>query len=212
MATILGTLSLLLLPKDLLPSANLPAVQILSFYAGMPVEHVEQDLTYLFERYTGQAVGIESQESRSLMGVSIVKNYFNSSIDLSNAIAQTGSLVMSVLRKLPPGTQPPLILPFDPMASVPLALAQSAAITKKRVSYRISAATGCQIRFRAFPERWRPPSWEANSVRPSSISIPRSFATYQLGPGAGDEDARGNEHLHPGGRYEGRKVRLPDYQ
>ncbi len=121
-STILGVLSLLLLPKDLLPAANLPAVQILSFYAGMPVEHVEQDLTYLFERYTGQAVGIQAQESRSLMGVSIVKNYFNSSIDLSNAIAQTGSLVMSVLRKLPPGTQPPLILPFDPMASVPLAL------------------------------------------------------------------------------------------
>jgi multidrug efflux pump subunit AcrB len=108
-ASILGVLSLVLLPKDLLPSANLPAVQILSFYSGMPVEHVEQDLTYLFERYTGQAVGIESQESRSLEGVSIVKNYFNSSIDLSNAIAQTGSLVMSVLRKLPPGAQPPLI-------------------------------------------------------------------------------------------------------
>jgi CzcA family heavy metal efflux pump len=120
--SILGVLSLVLLPKDLLPSANLPAVQIISFYPGMPVEHVEQELTFLYERYTGQAVGIEAQESRSLMGVSIVKNYFNSSVELSNAIAQTGSLVMSVMRKLPPGTQPPLILPFDPMASVPLAM------------------------------------------------------------------------------------------
>ncbi len=132
MATILGILSLVLLPKDLLPSANMPAVQILSFYSGMPVDHVEQDLTYLFERYTGQAVGIQSQESRSLMGVSIVKNYFNSSIDLSNAIAQTGSLVMSVLRKLPPGTQPPLILPFDPMASVPLAMVAVSGENKKQ--------------------------------------------------------------------------------
>ena len=58
-ATLFGVLSLVLLPKDLLPPANLPAVQILSFYPGMPVEHVEQDLTYLYERYTGQAVGIE---------------------------------------------------------------------------------------------------------------------------------------------------------
>jgi multidrug efflux pump subunit AcrB len=121
-ATLMGALSLVLLPKDLLPPANLPAVQILSFYPGMPVDHVEQDLTYLYERYTGQAVGIEKQQSRSLMGVSVVKNFFNSSVDLSNAIAQTGALVMSVLRKLPPGTQPPLILPFDPMASVPLAM------------------------------------------------------------------------------------------
>lgn len=119
---VLGGLSLVLLPKDLLPSSNQPAVQILSFYTGMPVEHVEQDLTYLYERYTGQAVGVEKQESRSLTGVSIVKNFFNPSIDLSNAIAQSGSLVMSVLRKLPPGTQPPLILPFDPMAAVPLAM------------------------------------------------------------------------------------------
>ena len=39
---ILGSLSLWLLPKDLLPSSNLPAVQILSFYSGMPVEHVEK--------------------------------------------------------------------------------------------------------------------------------------------------------------------------
>src|SRR5580704_1091317 len=129
-ATIMGVLALFLLPKDLLPPANLPAVQILSFYPGMPVEHVEQDLTYLYERYTGQAVGIESQQSRSLMGVSVVKNFFNSSIDLSNAIAQTGSLVMSVQRKLPPGTQPPLILPFDPMAAVPLAMCAVGGDTK----------------------------------------------------------------------------------
>src|ERR1700744_5020534 len=75
-ATLLGTLSLFLLPKDLLPPANLPAVQILSFYPGMPVELVGQDRTFLYERYTGQAVGIENQQSRSLMGVSVVKNFF----------------------------------------------------------------------------------------------------------------------------------------
>jgi multidrug efflux pump subunit AcrB len=119
---ILGALCLVSLPKDLLPSANLPAVQILSFYSGMPVEHVEKNLSARFERYTGQAVGMERQESKSLVGVSIVKNFFNSDTDLNTAISQTTSLVMSVLRRLPPGTQPPLILPFDPMASVPLAL------------------------------------------------------------------------------------------
>jgi multidrug efflux pump subunit AcrB len=49
---ILGILSLFKLPKDLLPTANLPAVQVLSFYAGMPVEDVAQNLTARFERYT----------------------------------------------------------------------------------------------------------------------------------------------------------------
>ena len=119
---ILGTLSLLRLPKDLLPTANLPAVQILSFYAGMPVDEVEKNLTARFERYTGQAIGIARQESKSLVGVSIVKNFFTPASDLNTAVSQTTSLVMSVLRNLPPGTQPPLILPFDPMAAVPLAL------------------------------------------------------------------------------------------
>ncbi|MGZ3686481.1 MAG: efflux RND transporter permease subunit, partial [Bdellovibrionota bacterium] len=119
---ILGGLAVVQLPKDLLPSANLPAVQILSFYSGMPVEHVEKNLTARFERYTGQAIGIVRQESRSLVGVSVVKNFFGTGTDLNTAIAQTTSLVMSVLRRLPPGTQPPLILPFDPMAAVPLAL------------------------------------------------------------------------------------------
>lgn len=119
---LLGGLALWSMPKDLLPSANMPAVQIISFYAGMPVSDVAQDLTRRFELYTGQAVGIEKQESKSIVGVSIVRNYFNPSISLDSAIAQCASLVMSVLRRLPPGTQPPLILPFDPMASVPLAL------------------------------------------------------------------------------------------
>jgi multidrug efflux pump subunit AcrB/outer membrane protein TolC len=120
--TIMGILALAQLPKDLLPSANQPAVQIMSFYSGMPVEHVAADLSTRFELYTGQAIGIERQESKSLTGVSVVKNFFDSDTDLNTAISQTTSLVMSVLRKLPPGTQPPLILPFDPMATTPLAL------------------------------------------------------------------------------------------
>lgn len=119
---LLGGLSLLRMPKDLLPAANMPAVQVISFYAGMPVADVAQDLTTQFELYTGAAVGIRRQESKSIVGVSIVRNYFNSSVSLDSAIAQTASLVMSVLRQLPPGTQPPLIMPFDPTASLPLAL------------------------------------------------------------------------------------------
>ena len=122
MIIILGSLSYVMLPKDLLPSVKMPAVQILSFYPGMPVEHVENNLTASFEIYTGQAIGVQRQESRSLNGVSIVKNYFSEDVDLNTALAQTTSLVMSALRRLPPGTQPPLIMPFDPTASVPIAL------------------------------------------------------------------------------------------
>jgi multidrug efflux pump subunit AcrB len=119
---ILGGLAVAMLPKDLLPAANLPAVQILSFYTGMPVEEISKSITERYEVYTGRAVGIDHQDSKSILGVSVVRDFFSPSLDLNTAIAQTSALVMSVLRKLPPGTQPPLILPFDPMASVPLAL------------------------------------------------------------------------------------------
>lgn len=119
---ILGVLALFNLPKDLLPSANLPAVQVISFYPGMPVKNVEQTLTARFERFTGQSIGLKRQESKSLVGVSIVKNFFTSNTDPNFAISQTTSLVMSVMGELPPGTLPPYILPFDPMAAVPLAL------------------------------------------------------------------------------------------
>ena len=131
---LLGTLSMLGLPKDLLPAANQPAVQILSFYPGMPVDTIAMDITERFERYTGQAIGMEKQDSKSLSSVSIVRNYFNPSVDLNTAIAQTTSLVMSVLRKLPPGTQPPIILPFDATSTVPLALvAVSGDVPEKRL-------------------------------------------------------------------------------
>lgn len=119
---ILGVLSYSMLPKDLLPAVKSPAVQILSFYPGMPVDDVAANLSSRFELYTGQATGIVRQESRSLNSVSIVRNYFSEDTDLNAAMSQTASLIMSVLRRLPPGTQPPLLLPFDPTATVPIAL------------------------------------------------------------------------------------------
>jgi len=122
LVAILGVLSYVMLPKDLLPAVKSPAVQILSFYPGMPVDDVAANLSSRFELYTGQATGIIRQESRSLNSVSVVRNYFSEDTDLNAAMSQTASLVMSVLRRLPPGTQPPLLLPFDPTATVPIAM------------------------------------------------------------------------------------------
>ena len=117
-----GILAVFRLPKDMLPSSNQPAVQVLTSYSGMPVTRVEKNLTGRIERNTGQAVGVIRQESRSLTGVSIVKNFFDSDSDINSAISQTSALVFSVMGRLPPGTQPPLIMPFDPMASMPIAI------------------------------------------------------------------------------------------
>lgn len=120
---LLGSIGITRMPKDLLPASNQPAVQILSIYPGMATQNVETDLTWKFERYTGQAVGLTHQESRSMPGISVVRNFFDPhAADQNSAMSQTTALIMSVLRRLPPGAQPPIVLPFDPMANVPLAL------------------------------------------------------------------------------------------
>jgi CzcA family heavy metal efflux pump len=178
---ILGGLALARLPKDLLPAANMPAVQLLSFYPGMPVEHVEQDLTARFERYTGLAVGITRQESRSLVGVSIVRNFFGSNIDLNTAISQTTALVMSVLRRLPPGTQPPLILPFDPMAAVPLCLVAVSGDHPEKELYDVARYdTGNAIQ--AVPGAMAPTVMGGAEREAMVMLDPKKLAAYNLSP------------------------------
>jgi len=119
---VLGTVSFFKLPKDILPIFKTAAVQVLTFYPGMPAEVVEKDMTTRLERWTGQSNGIARQESKSLTGVSILKDFFRSDIDPNTAMSQVTSYAMSDLYYLPPGTIPPMVMPFDPTASIPLAL------------------------------------------------------------------------------------------
>ena len=120
--SVLGSLSLLQIPIDILPVFKSPAVQVLTFYSGMPAQGVEKDITIRMERFTGQANGIKRQESRSILGASIVRNYFQDDQDPSGALTQINSLALAVIPNLPPGTLPPVVLPFDPTSTTPVAL------------------------------------------------------------------------------------------
>lgn len=123
------------LPVDILPNYNTSAVQVLTLYPGMPAEVMEKDITSRLERWTGQANGIASQESKSMIGVSIVKDFFTEDIDPNTALSQVTSLAMSDLYYLPPGTVPPMVMPYDPTASTPLALlaVSSDSLTEKEL-------------------------------------------------------------------------------
>ncbi|MGE4612897.1 MAG: efflux RND transporter permease subunit, partial [Planctomycetota bacterium] len=118
----LGTIFLSKIPSDLLPIFNTPAVQVVTFYNGMPPEIVEGDISSRMQRWTGQSVGISHQEAKSMTGVSIVKDFFREDISMESAMSQVTSYAMSDLFYLPPGTIPPMVMPFDPTASVPLCL------------------------------------------------------------------------------------------
>src|SRR5467141_4393746 len=119
---LLGAVALSRIPTDILPTFRTPAVQILTLYPGMPAEVMERDITSRLERWTGQANGIARQESKSMLGVSVLRDYFREDIDPNTAMAQVTSLAMSDLYYLPPGTIPPMVMPFDPTATIPLCL------------------------------------------------------------------------------------------
>ena len=122
MIGVVGAFALRRIPADLLPIYRTPAVQIVTLYPGMPPEVVERDIMSRLQRWTGQAVGIAHQEAKAMQGVCIVKDFFNEDIDDATAMSQVTSLAMSDMYYLPPGTLPPMVMPFDPTASVPLCL------------------------------------------------------------------------------------------
>jgi multidrug efflux pump subunit AcrB len=110
------------IPVDILPVFRSPAVQVLTFYGGMPPDGIEKDISNRMERWTGQANGMKRQESRSIQGASIVRNYFQDDQDPNGALTQVNSLALAVIPNLPPGTLPPVVLPFDPTSTTPVAL------------------------------------------------------------------------------------------
>src|SRR6266436_4024876 len=119
---VIGITAIIRLPTDILPTFKTPAVQVLTLYPGMPADVLQRDLTARLERWTGQANGVTRQESKSMVGVSVVRDFFREDIDPNTAMAQVTSLSMSDLYYLPPGTIPPMVMPFDPTASIPLCL------------------------------------------------------------------------------------------
>jgi len=110
------------LPADILPVYRSPAVQVLTFYGGMSATNVEADITARMERQTGQAAGTIRQESRSIVGASIVRNFYADTTDPSGALTQVNSLSTAAIPNLPPGTLPPVILPFDPTSTTPVGI------------------------------------------------------------------------------------------
>lgn len=125
MAIVVAVLAGVLIPRmpvDILPTFKKSAMQILTLYPGMPAEVVEKDITSRMERWTGQSPGIEKQLSKSVMGVSIVTNFYGEDVDPAEAMANTSSYAMSDMYYQPPGTLPPMVQPFDPTASKPLML------------------------------------------------------------------------------------------
>jgi hydrophobic/amphiphilic exporter-1 (mainly G- bacteria), HAE1 family len=118
---IVGTVTLVRMPVDLFPPINIPVVVIATFYSGMPPQQIETNITNPFERWFTLASGVDHIESRSLPGVSLIKMYFQPSTNADADLSTVSNLAMADLRRLPPGTLPPVVLKFD-ASSLPVCL------------------------------------------------------------------------------------------
>ncbi|HVO57918.1 MAG TPA: efflux RND transporter permease subunit [Dongiaceae bacterium] len=118
---IVGTVTLVRMPVDLFPPINIPVVVVATFYSGMPPQQIETNITNPFERFFTLASGVDHIESRSLPGVSLVKVYFQPGTNADADLSTVSNLAMAQLRRLPPGTLPPVVLKFD-ASSLPVCL------------------------------------------------------------------------------------------
>lgn len=101
------------MPVDLFPQIDIPVVVVATFYSGMPPQQIEADITDTFERFFTLGSNIDHIESRSLTGVSLIKIYFKPGTDSNAALSNIANLAMADLRRLPPGTLPPVVLGMD---------------------------------------------------------------------------------------------------
>ena len=118
---VVGVVTVARMPVDLFPAINIPVVVVATFYAGMPPEQIEANITNPFERFFTLGSGIDHIESRSLTGVSLIKVYFQPNSNPDAAVSTISNLAMAQLRRLPPGTLPPVVLKFD-ASSLPVCL------------------------------------------------------------------------------------------
>jgi multidrug efflux pump subunit AcrB len=118
---VIGVTSVARMPVDLFPPINLPEVVVATFYTGMPPEDIEYDITDPLERFFTLAAGVDHMESRSMLGVSIIRVYFQPGTNADTDVSELSNLALADLKRLPPGTLPPVVLKFD-ASSLPVAL------------------------------------------------------------------------------------------
>lgn len=110
---IIGGGALLRMPVDLFPAINLPQVVVATFYNGMPPQDIESDITSPLERFFTLGSGIDHMVSRSMLGVSIIHVFFQPETSADADVTELSNLALADLKRLPPGTLPPVVLKSD---------------------------------------------------------------------------------------------------
>ncbi|QCP52960.1 efflux RND transporter permease subunit [Trinickia violacea] len=117
---IVGPLAALRTPTDIFPDIKIPVIAVIWQYTGLPPDQMEGRITAPFERVLTTTVNDVSHiEGRSITGYGVVKIFFQPSADIRTANAQVTSIAQVILKQLPPGATPPLILSYN-ASTVPI--------------------------------------------------------------------------------------------
>ena len=111
---------LLRTPTDIFPAINIPVVSVIWQYTGLDSQQFEQRITYTHERILTVTVNnIEHIESTSYNGISIVKVFLQPGASVDAAVAQITASAQTVLKQMPPGMTPPLVIQYN-ASTVPI--------------------------------------------------------------------------------------------
>src|SRR6266699_1917333 len=117
---VLGVLSIATMPTDIFPNINIPVISVIWSYGGLSPTEMQYRITTVVERAMTTTVSdIEHLESQSVRGNSVIKLYFQPNADVNAAIAQVTAICQTLLKPLPTGITPPLILQYN-AADVPV--------------------------------------------------------------------------------------------
>ncbi|HQT80861.1 MAG: RND transporter [Ferrovum sp. 37-45-19] len=117
---ILGTTAIKKTPTDIFPNIDIPVVSVIWTYSGLPPKQMEKYITTFSEYSLSAGVNdVRSIESQTLNGVNSIKIFFQPNVKIAEAVAQVVSISQTIIRRMPQGTVPPLILRYE-ASSVPV--------------------------------------------------------------------------------------------
>jgi len=115
-----GAVAIVRMPTDIFPSIDIPVVSVVWSYNGLSAQDMAQRIVTGYERsLTTDVDNIEHIESQSLPGVAVIKVFFHPGADINRAISQATAGAQSILKQMPPGATPPLVLSYN-ASTVPI--------------------------------------------------------------------------------------------
>src|SRR6201996_7896672 len=117
---IMGAVSILRTPTDIFPNIDIPVVSVIWNYTGLSPDDMSNRIVLNYERVLTTTVNdIEHIEPQSLPGIAVVKIFFHEGVQVGNAIGQVTAVSQTILRSLPAGTTPPLVITYN-ASTVPI--------------------------------------------------------------------------------------------